>query len=416
MKKITVLVALLLLTALVGGVVAQNTPYYEDDVVLYGFIVDESGIGAIFADSQVKGVEMAIADLNEAGGILGREVQFIRQDSELDAETGTNIARQFIAEDNVDFLLGPTSSGVALAVSEVARENERVIAFHTSNTKALTTTNGHDFMVQVVPHTTIEARAAALYAAANLDFTDYASIGPDYSFGRDSFEAFEPALTANSDAAVISQQWPALSEPDLTPFITAVQNSGAEILYSNAWGAQAVNILQTGNDFGLFEEIQMIGLFDTDFMKAFEGTTDLPEGLYGYARAPFYGIVDENGEMTEAISAFVDEYVETYDAYPSDWAIMAYDAVMVLAEAAEVAGTTEGPAVAEALGGLTWDSLRGELTIRDCDHMANVGEYVGVTAYSDVYPFPILTDVEFVPAEDVWYTCEEVADFRAGTE
>ncbi len=406
-------VSLLVSLLVVGGVAAQDTPYYEDDVVLYGFVVDESGVGAVFADSQIKGVEMAIADLNENGGILGKEVQFIKQDSELNAERGANIARQFITEDNVDFLLGPTSSGVALAVSAIAEEEQRVVAFHTSNTVALTTTNGHPFMVQVVPHTTIEARAAALYAANTLGFTDFASIGPDYSFGRDSWNAFEPTLVENSEASIISEQWPALGEADLNPFITAIQTSGAEIVYSNLWGAQAVNFIQTGNDFDLFADVQAIGLFDTDFMKAFEDDPSaLPEGLIGYARAPFYGIVDEDGNMTETIQAFVDEYLETYDAYPSDWAIMAYDAVMVLAEASELAGTTEGPAVATALDDLTWDSLRGELTVRACDHMANVGEYVGITAVSDEYPFPILTDVQFIPAEDVWYTCDEVAAFR----
>lgn len=402
----------LLLVAFGAVVSAQDTPYYEDGEVIIGWVIDESGIGAVFADSQTKGVELAIEDLNAAGGILGQEVRVIRQDAELNAERGANIARQFVTEDNVDFLLGPTSSGVALAVSEVAREAERVVAFHTSNTRALTTTNGHDFMVQVVPHTTIEARAAALYMARNFDYAEVASIGPDYSFGRDSFEAFEPTLLANEDGAeVINQQWPALAETDLTPFISSLLNSNAEVIYSNLWGAQAVNFVQTANDFDLFADIPVVGLFDTDFMKAFTDDPDaLPEGLVGYARAPFYGI------DTDAVRDFVDRYVERFDAYPSDWAIMAYDAVMALAAAAEVAGTTEGNAVAAALDDLTFMSLRGELTIRACDNMANVGEYVGVTAVSDEYPFPILVDVEFIPAEDVWYTCEEVEAFRAERE
>lgn len=401
MRKQLLLLLIGALLMLSGSVFAQ-----DDDPIVFGFVVDETGIGAIFAKSQLAGLDIAMDILNENGGILGREVTYIKQDSELDATKGATIAEQFVLEDGVDFLLGPTSSGVALAVTEIARENKIPIAFHTSNTVALSTTNWHPYMVQVVPHTSIESRAIAQYMADSSDLSMWATIGPDYSFGRDSFATFSERLLSAADGAeIITEQWPPLSDRDMTPYLTAIQANAPEALYGVLWGEQAVTFVQAAADFGLFDELEYAGLMDTDFMKGIGD--ELPEGLVGYARAPFYAI--DTPEMEE----FVTRYVEANDEYPSDWGIMIYDAVMALAAAAEEAGSTDGDAIAEALGNdLTFTGLRGELTVRSCDHMANVGEYVGVSTQDSEYGFPILTDVQFIPAEDVWDSCEDIEAMR----
>jgi branched-chain amino acid transport system substrate-binding protein len=393
----------------VGSVFAQEETTADcnaDDPVVFGFIVDNTGIGVIFAESQFKGIDMAMEDLNANGGILGRCAEYIWQDAALDASQAATLAEQFVLEDGVEFLVGGTSSGAALAITEVARENAVPVVFHTSNTVQLTTTHFHPYMVQVVPHTTIEARAAAAFAAQE-GFTVWASIGPDYAFGRDSFNAFQPHLVElNPDADIRTQQWPALGEADLGPYISAIQAFGPEAVYSSLWGDQLVNFITLAIDLGLFDdEVAIFGLLDTDVLKALGD--ELPEGIYGYARAPFYAI------DTPQMDDFNTRFFERYEEYPSDWAIMIYDGVFALAAAAEAADSTEGDAVATALDDLTFTALRGDLTIRACDHMANVGEYVGISSQESEYGIPILRDTTYVPAEDVWNTCEEIEAMRA---
>jgi branched-chain amino acid transport system substrate-binding protein len=403
MRKVALLA---LVVVLVAAFAAFPASARQEKPIKIGLVIDETGVGAIFAPSQIAGLEVALAQINAEGGILGRQVEYIKRDSQLDPAVGANVAREMILEDKVDFLLGPTSSSVALAVAEVALENKVPLALHTSNSVAITTTNFNPYIVQLVPNTTIEARSVATFIA-ELDFTDWATIGPDYAFGRDSYKAFEPRfLELKPDAKIVNSQWPPLAERDLSPYITAMLANQPEAIYSILWGEQLVTFVQQANDLGLFEEAQFVGLFDVDFMKAIGD--ELPEGLLGYSRAPFYAI------DTPEMAAFVEEYLEVSGGvYPSDWGVMIYDAVMTLKAAAEAAGTVEGPAVSEALGGLTFMSLRGELTIRACDHMANVGEYVGITTQDSEYGFPILTDVRYIPAEETWNSCEEIEAIRA---
>ncbi|HLA42900.1 MAG TPA: ABC transporter substrate-binding protein, partial [Aggregatilineales bacterium] len=97
--------AILLLFALVIVMNPMMTLTAQDDPIVIGWVIDESGEGAAIAESQIVGVQIALEQLNEAGGILGRPVQVIRRDAALDAAQGATIAREFALEDEVDFLL-----------------------------------------------------------------------------------------------------------------------------------------------------------------------------------------------------------------------------------------------------------------------------------------------------------------------
>lgn len=398
--RVALLLALTLLLSLTAAA--------QDDLkpLKIGFVADQSGVGYLFSVSQIAGLEIAVDEINAAGGILGRPVEIIVRDSQLKADIGATLARQMILEDGVELLLGPTSSSVALAVSAVAKEYKIPIAFHTSNSYALTTTQGHPYVVQVIPNTYMEGRSAARYMN-ELGYTQWAGIGPDYAYGRDHFAAFSTeTLALNEDAAFVTEQWPALGERDLTPFISAIQAVAPEAVYTSLWGDQLVTFIQQAAPLGVLEDSAMIGLLDTDFLKAIGA--DLPDGVYGFSRAPFYAI------DTPQMEAFIEKHLEKMDGeYPSDWGILTYDAVYALKAAVELAETTEGDAVAEAFNDLTYTSLRGELTIRACDHMANAPDYLGVSTQDTEYGYPIMTDVVKVAAEDVWFSCEEVEALRA---
>jgi branched-chain amino acid transport system substrate-binding protein len=128
----------------------------------------------------------------------------------------------------------------------------------------------------------------------------------------------------------------------------------------------------------------------------------MPEGLLGYSRCPFYAV------PTLDMQVFADKYHKKYNEWPSDWAAMAYDGLIVLTTAIKKAGSAMSEDVVKVLGGLRFASLRGARFIRAEDHMANVGLYVGYTGKDPKYEgFLILKDVVEVPAEKVWLPAAE---------
>ena len=129
---------------------------------------------------------MFIEETNAKGGFLGKKLELVIRDSQLKPDVGATVARELILNEKCEFLIGPTSSAVALAATKVAKEFKKIIFFHTSNTEKLTTTDWHPYMFQVVPNTGIEARGIALYLSKK-PYKKYSYIGPDYAYGHDQW-------------------------------------------------------------------------------------------------------------------------------------------------------------------------------------------------------------------------------------
>jgi branched-chain amino acid transport system substrate-binding protein len=371
------------------------------DTIRIGWTADMPGIGATFYESQKKAIELFIADKNAAGGVLGKKLELVIRDSKLKPDVGATVARELILSEKCDFLIGPTSSGVALAVTKVAEEFKKIVYFHTSNTEKLTTTDYHPYMFQVVPNTGIEGRGITRFLSQK-PYKRYCFIGPDYAYAHTQWDTFKENLSKlNPDAQILEAVWTKLGETNYAPYVPTLMARKPDIIYTNLWGGSLSSFIKQAKPYGLFKNASITSLYDLDLLRA--TGMDMPEGLLGYARCPFYAI------NTQEMKAFSAKYNAKYNEWPSDWACMAYDGLIALTAAIEKAGSIDSDSVSKALGGLKFNSLRGPRYIRAEDHMANMGLYVGYTAKNPKYKgFLILKDVVEVPAEKVWLSVDEV--------
>jgi branched-chain amino acid transport system substrate-binding protein len=376
----------------------------EGEPLKIGMAAALSGGAALFGVAAQNAAQLAVDELNEAGGVLGRPVEFISRDSQARPEEGVSQARDLILSEEIDMLLGPVSSGVALAITELAHEHEVPFIVHTSNTEALTNEEWHPFFASVVPNTGMEARAQGVDLAQS-GYTTWATISPDYEFGQRQTGTFVETITAeNPDVEIVAQQWPELGESDLDPFITSVLGSGAEAVYSPLFAGDLITFTRQAHDLGFFERVYWTALYETDALQELGDEVDL-EGVRAYSRCPF--TID-----TPQMADFVERYMDRFGSVPSDWACMAYDAVMLWAQVTEAAGSAEGQAFADTVGGFEFTSLRGDTYIRDVDHQAAVGSYISELTWSDEFEMYIYPTAEPVPAEDIWLSEEEVLETR----
>jgi branched-chain amino acid transport system substrate-binding protein len=371
------------------------------DPIRLGFVADVSGIGAAFYKGQKAAIDLFVEEFNAAGGINGRKLEVIVRDAALKPDIGANMARELILSEKCDFLIGPTSSAVALAATKVAKEFKKVIYFHTSNAEALTTTDFQPYMFQVVPNTGIEGRGIAQFMSQK-PYKKYGYIGPDYAYGHDQYKAFKGEMAKlKPDAEIVETVWVKVGETNYSPYIPTLMAKAPEAIFSSLWGGGLSTFIKQAKPYGLFNKAALCSLFDLDMLRV--TGHDMPEGLLGYARCPFYAV------DTPEMKTFVKKYYDKNKEYPADWAIMAYDGLIALTDAIKKAGSTDSDQVVKALEGLKFKSLRGERFIRPEDHMANVGIYVGVTAKDPKYKdFLIMKDVVEVPAEKTWLPVEEV--------
>jgi branched-chain amino acid transport system substrate-binding protein len=376
------------------------SPTQAADTIRIGWTADMPGVGATFYDSQKKALDLFFEETNAAGGVLGNKLELIIRDSKLKPDVGAMVARELILSEKCEFLIGPTSSGVALAVTKVAKEFKKIVYFHTSNTEKLTTTDFQPYMFQVVPNTGIEGRGIAMFIAKS-PYKRISFIGPDYAYGHTQWDSFKEYLKKlKPDVKILKAVWPKQGETNFAPYVPALMAQDPQVIYTNLWGGNLSSFIKQAKPYGLFKKASITSLYDLDLLRA--TGMDMPEGLLGYARCPFYAV-----DVID-MKTFVQKYHDKYGQWPSDWACMAYDGMLALTTAIKKANSAKSEDVVKVLPGLKWDSLRGPRYIRDTDHQADVGIYVGYTKKVPQYDkFLILSKVVEVPAPDVWLPAAE---------
>jgi len=391
-------IVLAVLVTVVGTAHAQT--------IKIGTATDLTGLGALIAKAGVIGMEVGIEDLNKRGGLLGRKVELIVRDSKLRPEIGARELKELVLNEKIDLAIGPVSSGVGLAMSEVAKEHKVPICMHTANTERMTVERGHRYIFQLVPNTFMEGTMVATRAAERKEWKRYVVIGPDYDYGRTVAAAFTAKLTKlRPDVEIAKEFWPKLGEPAFPSYITGILAQKPDVLYSILWGGDIVAFLKQAKPYGLFDKTRLIWLSELDTLRVLGA--DMIEGAMGHTRAPFYAI------KTKEIGDFIEKYRAKTKDYPSDWAIQAYDCVSVFGQAAEAAKSLDREKIVDVLeSGRKFKTLRGDVYFRKEDHMGSVPYYAGIVKKTPTYSFKILTDVQTFQAEQIWRPVADIEKER----
>lgn len=343
-----------------------------------------------------EGVNMAISELNQAGGVLGREVAAIFEHEGSSADQAIRTARRLVLEEKVDFLLGIDSSGRAEALVPVMPELKRILMLTHAATPKATGELCNKYVFRTSVNVPQNAKAGALIAK-DQPYTRWTTIGPDYAFGHQSWEYFSKYLQElKPDVEIMDQTFfPKLGAEDFSSFITAIQDASPDALWVSTWGNDLVNFVRQGNQFGLFEQVPTFMALGAAMEVLTALGDEMPEGLWVGTRYWF------QTPETEVNKKFVEDFVARYDHYPSYNAQNGYTGMMLLAQAMEKAGTTDTDAVIGALEGLEYEAPMGPVKIRPEDHQALVNVTWGQTKASPDYPFRILDPIVVAPADEV---------------
>jgi branched-chain amino acid transport system substrate-binding protein len=347
-----------------------------------------SGPIAELGQSGLQGVQLAAADLNAHGGVLGHKVKVVSADDALAPATGAANVRSMILNDHAVAIFGPVSSAVAAAEEPVAAQYKIPIFFHTSNDIGLMGKGFTKYAFQVVPNTVMESRAAADYLAkqsAGKQIT-IATFAPAYSFGYDTVSGF---LTALKDLHVrfrlVAQEFPPVAATSIASYLSKIVTARPQYLFNAQFGGDLVGFTQQAAGYNLFAKTKVIAMYDSPVLAALGSKA--PAGAIGFDRLPFW--------VVPRLGGFAKQFHARYGAWPSEWAILAYTAVQTWAYGVEHAHSFNGDKVSAALAGATVPTVRGPITIRACDHQAEVPEYVGTVASK---PDPVYHEVLWNPS------------------
>ncbi len=376
-----------------------------------GLLYSLSGMAAVVTEGTVHAHEIAADEINAKGGLLGgRKIEYVTRDDKLKPGEAVKEFRRMVTRDNVEFVMGVISSGVALAVSEVAKEMQVLFVNTIAQTAALTEEHGHQYVIRTNTNSTVIGRTAAL-AASQGRWKTYYFIGPDYEWGhRVNADFWEFLQHKKEGVQKLDELWPKLGERDFSSHITTILNAKPDAVFSSLWGGDLIAFVKQANTYGFFDKVQFIstGAGDLDILKPLGA--EMPDGVmatFSYAfDLPVAGKEKENEDFVAKFKARTG-----YDPKSGD--IMGYISTYILASAIEQAGSAETAPLLQALRGGTFKTLLGDVTIRDFDGQATFGYYTGVTFTNPQFPFKRLKNVLRAEGEEVLHTRAEVVKIRA---
>ncbi|MGQ4808813.1 Leucine-, isoleucine-, valine-, threonine-, and alanine-binding protein [Candidatus Entotheonellaceae bacterium PAL068K] len=374
-----------------------------------GLLYALSGLAAVYTKGTVIGHEMAAEEINAKGGLLdGREIKYVVRDNKLKPGIAVKEFRRMVTRDKVDFVMGIISSGVALAVSQVAKEMKVLFVDTIAQTSALTGEQGHPYVVRTNTNSTIIGRTAAL-AAAKQPLKSFYFIGPDYEWGHVVNNDFWQFLKANKEGvSKVGGLWPKLGERDFSSHITTMINAKPDAVFSSLWGGDLIAFIKQAKAYGFFDKTQFIstGAGDLDILKPMGA--DMPDGIM----ATFLYAFDWLPVKQEENKKFVAEFKKRAGYEPKSGDIIGYVSTYMIAEAIERAGSTDTEALIKVLRGAEFKTLLGDVTIRDFDGQSTFSYNAGFTYTNPCYPFKRLKDITRAKGVEVLRTKAEVEKAR----
>lgn len=334
------------------------------DPIKIGAVLPFSGGVELYGAQAKLGLDLAAADINAAGGILGRPVEIVYRDDGTRPNIAADAARKIVEEDGVLAVVGPITSRNLDAIVPVLASHKTPLLYATNYEGGKC--NRYMFALNTVPNQEL----ASLLPYMTQSFgKDYFLLGADRDWPHRMFDAAEP-LIAKLGGTVVSKQYTLGAEKDFALLSEQVAASKAKVLLYALKGDGMQFIPYAANK-GLFRTVTVgfLGLTEAD-LKVFGGKIDDI-----YAAVPF--VVASDDPKAKAFVAKARAKAGP-DMAISNYVVMHYNTLTALKSAIEKAGKVDKEAVVDALPGLTFASPSGPMTIGK-DHHTTMNMFLAKT-------------------------------------
>ncbi len=326
-----------------------------------------------FLEPYKKGMELAVEQINAAGGLNGKKVELITRDDNANPGDAVLVAEELVSRDHVDVLTGSFLSHIGLALTDFAGQKKVFFLASEPLTDKIVWQNGNRYTYRLRTSTYMQVAMLVPQAAA-MKKKRWAVVYPNYEYGQSAVATFKALMkAAQPDVEFVAEQAPPLGKLDAGSVVQAIADAKPDAIFNVLFGADLAKFVREGNTRGLFKGVEVVSLLtgEPEYLDPLKDET--PNGwlVTGY---PWYGI------KTPEHDAFLKAYQARFKDYPRLGSIVGYSAIMSLAAGIRKAGGTDTEKLVEAFSGLTVSTPFGEIRYRPEDHQSTMGSFVGRTS------------------------------------
>lgn len=326
-----------------------------------------------FLEPYKKGMELAVEEVNRAGGV---KLQLVTRDDGGTPGDAVRVAEELIARERVNVLMGTFASNVGLAVANLAQQRRILFVASEPLTDKIVWENGNRYTFRLRPSTYMQT-AMLVPEAAKLKKQRWAIVYPNYEYGQSATASFKKLLSqAQPGVEFVAEQSAPLNKIDAGAVVQALAEAKPDAIFSSLFAADLQKFVREGNTRGLFKNVVVFNLLagEPEYLDPLKDET--PEGWWvtGYP----WSAID-----TPEHKAFLEAYRKRWKDYPRQGSVVGYAAIHTVANAVRKAKAVETEKLVGALKGLEMRTPFGPVTWRAIDHQSTMGAFVGQLAKKD---------------------------------
>jgi branched-chain amino acid transport system substrate-binding protein len=326
-----------------------------------------------FLEPYKKGMELAVEEVNRAGGV---RLELVTRDDGGTPGDAVRVAEELIARERVNVLMGTFASNVGLAVANLAQQRRILFVASEPLTDKIVWENGNRYTFRLRPSTYMQT-AMLVPEAAKLKKRRWAIVYPNYEYGQSATASFKKLLSeAQPGVEFVAEQSAPLNKIDAGAVVQALAEAKPDAIFSSLFAADLQRFVREGNTRGLFKNTVVFNLLagEPEYLDPLKDET--PEGWWvtGY---PWREI------NTPEHKAFLEAYQKRWKDYPRQGSVVGYAAVHTVANAVRKAKSADTEKLIQALKGLEMRTPFGPVTWRAIDHQSTMGAYVGQLTRKD---------------------------------
>jgi branched-chain amino acid transport system substrate-binding protein len=358
---------------------------------------------AAFLEPYKKGMELAVEEVNAAGGVLAKKIEVVSRDDNGNPADAVRAAEELLTREKVAFLIGTFPSNVGLAVADFAKQRKTLFIAAEPLTDKIVWDAGNAYTFRLRTSTYMQT-AMLIPDAAKLKKKRWAIVYPNYEYGQSATAAFKKLLKEKQpDAEFVAEQAPPLGKIDAGAVAQALADAKPDAIFSSLFGADLAKFVREGTQRGLFKGVEVFDLLggEPEYLDPLK--EEAPDGWYvtGY---PW-------GEIkTAEHKKFLDAYQAKFKDYPRLGSVVGYSTVMSAVAAIKKAGSLDQDKLVAAMAGLQLGTPFGPITYRALDHQSTMGAYVGQIGVKDGKGY--MKTWRFVDGKDALPSDDEVKKMR----
>jgi branched-chain amino acid transport system substrate-binding protein len=302
----------------------------QTDKIKIGHLTPLTGFLGALGEYAVMGIKMATEEVNAAGGVMGRQLDVMSEDS-VNPQVASSKAQRMIERDGVAVLMGEINSASALTISQVAARNKKLFLSIGARSDALRNKdcNRYTFHVDIPVTVMVNAVGQALVRDNMVKGKKIYSLTADYLFGHDLSKAAKNFFAANGGNQ-IGDELVATDVTDFSPYLLKIRQAQPDLIATNLAGNQVTNFVKQYAEFGLPYPVVGFNLNTADAWAAGEGN------LGG-----IWPTVWHQDLQTPGSKAFVAAFMKKYGKVPENHAWIEYVSLKILAQAMNEAKSTD---------------------------------------------------------------------------